>query len=204
MVSSDAPDNNLTPEQRRQCYRISYPLAERPRLILAGRTYPIIDLSEEGIRFQLGAGNFCVLADQATADLLDEGQDAVYLAGKLLLMGCRKIRFAPLDQALYTVIRQASAQRSGLLSVRLFDVLLDSPQFTADGIEISAMPLPVLDRLPPFAVRVSLRETENLELHGRIVRIQDHYIAIHLRDQIPFKTIVAEQLRLRRKYLGYS
>ena len=204
MVSSDAPDNNLTPEQRRQCYRISYPLAEQPRLILAGRTYSIIDLSEEGILFRLGAGNFCVLADQAAADILHEGHDAASLAGQVLLMGCRKIRFAPLDQVLYTVIRQASAQKSGLLSVRLFDVLLDSPQFTPDGIETSGVPLPVLDRLPPFAVLVSLRETENLELHGRIVRIQDRYIAIHLTDQIPFKTIVEEQLRLRRKYLGYS
>jgi hypothetical protein len=39
---------------RREYYRIAYPAAERPRLVLGTSIYEVHDCSETGIRFQLG------------------------------------------------------------------------------------------------------------------------------------------------------
>ncbi len=45
--------------QRRELYRIVYPLKARPRLMVAGESCPVVDLCERGIRFQyLGARGF--------------------------------------------------------------------------------------------------------------------------------------------------
>jgi hypothetical protein len=40
------------PQQRRQHYRVAYPPGLRPELRIAGRTFPVLDLSESGIRFE--------------------------------------------------------------------------------------------------------------------------------------------------------
>lgn len=38
--------------ERRDSYRVHYPIEERPRLVLAnGKTYPVQDLSERGLRY---------------------------------------------------------------------------------------------------------------------------------------------------------
>ena len=39
----------------REYYRIAYPAKARPRLEVAGFDFEVLDLSERGIRFQLGA-----------------------------------------------------------------------------------------------------------------------------------------------------
>ena len=39
--------------QKRKFFRIEYPRDEQPTLRLAGKKYPVLDVSEEGIRFEL-------------------------------------------------------------------------------------------------------------------------------------------------------
>jgi len=41
-------------EHPREYYRIPYPLSARPELFIAGQAYPVIDLSEGGLRYHLG------------------------------------------------------------------------------------------------------------------------------------------------------
>lgn len=38
-------------ENKREFYRVRYPVSERPVLRLEGRTYEVIDISEKGIKF---------------------------------------------------------------------------------------------------------------------------------------------------------
>ncbi len=40
-------------KERRQHFRLQYPLAERPMSLIRGEAYPILDLSEGGIRIQV-------------------------------------------------------------------------------------------------------------------------------------------------------
>jgi hypothetical protein len=48
-------------EQRREHFRVSYPLKCRPSLGLAGKDYAVIDVSERGVRFGgVHAGAFVV------------------------------------------------------------------------------------------------------------------------------------------------
>ncbi len=38
---------------RRQFFRLQYPVGERPSLVLSGVPHPVVDISERGIRFQV-------------------------------------------------------------------------------------------------------------------------------------------------------
>ena len=38
----------------RQHYRVAYPSSLRPRLVIQGHSFDVVDLSEAGIRFRLG------------------------------------------------------------------------------------------------------------------------------------------------------
>jgi hypothetical protein len=44
-------------ENARERYRIEYPLRERPRLEIGAESYPVIDCSESGLRFEVTRGH---------------------------------------------------------------------------------------------------------------------------------------------------
>jgi len=85
-------DNHPTDQQRRQHYRVVYPLGLQPELKIVGRTFPVIDLSEAGIRFENPEGV------KLPGDLL-QGTVTFHDGGTEKVMGrvCR-------EQGNYTVI----------------------------------------------------------------------------------------------------
>jgi hypothetical protein len=203
MTKDDPKDREHPTDQRRQHYRIPYPLMERPRLAIGGREHEIIDLSEKGVKFYLGKDDFCLLADPAVACIQREGKEAASLEGRILLLRNQTIQFVPKARALYTVIRQASAQSPGLFTAEIFRISLSALLFKPDRIECLKAANLLLEQMPPLDAQVFLYGQESYSVSGRIVRIEDHRSALYLSDEIPFKTIVAEQLRLRQKYLGF-
>ncbi|MFZ9888488.1 MAG: PilZ domain-containing protein [Myxococcota bacterium] len=50
----NTPAGASRPESR-QHYRVRYPPAERPNVEIGGKFYPVLDLSESGLRFVAGA-----------------------------------------------------------------------------------------------------------------------------------------------------
>lgn len=50
----NTPAGASRPESR-QHYRVRYPPAERPNIEIGGKLYPVLDLSESGLRFVGGA-----------------------------------------------------------------------------------------------------------------------------------------------------
>ena len=53
--------------KRRQYFRHQYPLAERPMLEIKGKTFPILDISERGLRINTAPG--MAFVDGATVDI---------------------------------------------------------------------------------------------------------------------------------------
>jgi len=50
-VTLDSFRGDKVAEQKRQFFRLEYPPLDRPKLLLMGRSYEVMDLSENGIRF---------------------------------------------------------------------------------------------------------------------------------------------------------
>ncbi len=44
---------NQVTESKRQFYRLTYPHSGRPELLVAGKTFPVVDISECGMRLQV-------------------------------------------------------------------------------------------------------------------------------------------------------
>jgi hypothetical protein len=70
--------------QRRGFYRIEYPPPERPKILIAGRTYRVIDLSEKGVRFLCDELFTPKEGEQVRAKITFRENDSVDVAGVVL------------------------------------------------------------------------------------------------------------------------
>ena len=56
-------------QQRREYFRINYPITERPSLITRDRTFEVIDVSEYGVRFKIPADSPFLVGEEIRADI---------------------------------------------------------------------------------------------------------------------------------------
>jgi hypothetical protein len=71
-------------KERRTRYRIRYPAKARPRLILDGRAFEVIDLCERGVRFLLDEGSTIRVGDLITGSIEFRDGSKTYVHGKVL------------------------------------------------------------------------------------------------------------------------
>ena len=94
----------------REFYRIPYPVAARPELVLEGRTYPVLDISEGGLRYDFGEEAPPALKTEVHGMLRFKQGNAEGVRGK--------------------VVRVVDTQAAIELSVSLpFKVILDEQRF---------------------------------------------------------------------------
>ena len=71
-------------ENRRQCFRVEYPLSYRPEILLNNGKYRVVDLSEGGIKF-FSRGNKLEVGAEVLSKLIFHDKRAIgNLKGKVL------------------------------------------------------------------------------------------------------------------------
>jgi hypothetical protein len=71
-------------QERRTRYRVQYPAKARPRLILHGRAFEVIDLCEQGVRFLLDEGSAVKVGDVITGSIEFGDGSRGHVHGKVL------------------------------------------------------------------------------------------------------------------------
>ena len=71
-------------DEKRQYYRLTYPLAERPRLALRGHFFLVIDLSEGGAMIARGRSGNPVVGEEVQGTLTFPDGEQEQVAGTVL------------------------------------------------------------------------------------------------------------------------
>lgn len=75
----------------REHYRIQYPTAARPTIVVGGRALDVIDLSERGVRFQAGDDIQVQVGDELSGRLRFRRGDPIDVKGTVLRIQGREI-----------------------------------------------------------------------------------------------------------------
>jgi hypothetical protein len=70
--------------QNRNFYRINYPPASRPALLLGGRPHEIVNLSEEGLMFDGAGGDRPRVGDPVSGVIVFADQERLEVSGTVL------------------------------------------------------------------------------------------------------------------------
>jgi hypothetical protein len=72
------------PDSRRALYRIVYPITERPMVRIGGADFPVIDLSEMGLRYELGRSGVPELGSKVRGALAMRRGGEVSVGGEVI------------------------------------------------------------------------------------------------------------------------
>jgi hypothetical protein len=75
----------------RQHYRIQYPVAARPHIIIEGRSFEVIDLSEGGVRFRTEDTPSFGMADNVSGRIRFQRTEVVEVKGAVVRLGSREV-----------------------------------------------------------------------------------------------------------------
>jgi hypothetical protein len=81
----------VTFPSEREHYRIQYPAAARPRIVIDGRAYEVIDISERGVRFRVGDDTKMDVGDEILGQVRFKRSDPVIVTGSVLRIAGREV-----------------------------------------------------------------------------------------------------------------
>ncbi len=74
----------MTFPSEREHYRIQYPTGARPRIVIDGHAYEVIDISERGVRFRAGDDTTMDVGDEILGQVRFKRTDPVIVTGSVL------------------------------------------------------------------------------------------------------------------------
>lgn len=81
----------MSQPSERQQFRIQYPAAARPEIVIDGRVYDVLDISEHGVRFRGGDEIAVAVGDALTGTIRFRRTQAVDVKGTVLRIAGREI-----------------------------------------------------------------------------------------------------------------
>ena len=78
-------------ESARDHYRVTYPVRERPVLVLQDCEWPVCDLSETGIRYEVASGELPEIGDEIYGEVRFRRGDRGLIAGEVLRIDGRRV-----------------------------------------------------------------------------------------------------------------
>ncbi len=78
-------------DSARDFYRVTYPMRERPVLVLQDAEWPIYDLSETGIRYEVATGDLPEVGEEIYGEVRFQRGDRTLIAGEVLRIEGRRI-----------------------------------------------------------------------------------------------------------------
>ncbi|MBL8258970.1 MAG: PilZ domain-containing protein [Candidatus Competibacteraceae bacterium] len=75
---------------------------------------------------------------------------------------------------------------------------------SARGVRYLAPELPALNPGDPVAGMLRFRRGSPIKIEGNVVRVQGDHVALHLKKEIPFSLLIAEQRYLHARYPMWS
>jgi hypothetical protein len=81
----------VTFPSEREHYRIQYPTAARPRIVIDGHAYEVIDISERGVRFRLSDDAKMDVGDEILGQVRFKRTDPVIVTGSVLRIVGREV-----------------------------------------------------------------------------------------------------------------
>jgi hypothetical protein len=187
--------------QRREHYRINYPLVDRPSIEINNKVYEVIDLAEEGIKFYCPAKEVLPLSDHILFHLSDDSQEDLSAEGAYALSSEKQLIFTPNNKSIIEHIKaKESLLKDNLIKIRISGLQLPISSFTEKQLFCQLTSDLELAALPNLMFKLIFHDKEPIMSEGKILRIQKHKIVLKINIPIPSQKIVSEQVFLARKY----
>ena len=81
----------MSSPSEREHYRIQYPTAARPRIVIEGGSYEVIDISEHGVRFRIDEDARLGVGDPLLGQVRFKRTDPVTVTGTVLRIVGREV-----------------------------------------------------------------------------------------------------------------
>lgn len=81
----------MSSPSEREHHRIQYPTAARPHIVIQGRSFEVIDISERGVRFRSEEGPSFSTGDEVAGTIRFRRTDAVEVMGSVVRVGSREV-----------------------------------------------------------------------------------------------------------------
>lgn len=78
-------------EQKRDYFRLEYPFEYRPILLLGDQQYPVVNVSECGVKFITEGTSAFAIGDQLDGDIVFHDQDRYACRGEVIRLGQRSV-----------------------------------------------------------------------------------------------------------------
>ncbi len=78
-------------DSSRDFYRVTYPMRERPVLVLQDDEWPIYDLSETGLRYEVATGDLPEVGEEIYGEVRFQRGDRTLIAGEVMRIEGRRI-----------------------------------------------------------------------------------------------------------------
>lgn len=200
-MSADVKKSEQEGIQRREHYRIKYPITEQPTFVVNKVHFEIIDVSENGIRIRLARGKKILISHNINVTVMLKNKIVTELYGSLSLMASHNYAFTPDPdpnlEKIKTYIRNRNEYPFDLI---IMGIKISKADLSKDAIMINDYRKEILKKLPEVSGMANFLDSEQEKISGKILRFQQTEMAIKLSTGVPYGKIIKEQLYLKRKY----
>lgn len=185
--------------ERRDFFRIQYPLTGRPFVCVGNHEFPVIDISEKGLKFALEHEKELVFGDSIKVRLIQDNQEIARMEGRLAVTAEGRVRFCPGDSDLGQFNHEVQSWFKLESHEELFPVSLADTCIRLMEAEAS-----FLAHLPTIEATVRFDDGEEILVSGQVLRVRHKEAVLFLSFGVPFSKIVSEQRNLIKKYARYE
>ncbi len=182
-------------QQKRQHYRIQYPLSVCPKLKLGDCFYDILDLSEKGIRVNIGA-QALKIPREITAKLIIHGRKDQIIKGRVHVDGNLNISFI---MGANSILLELPAST---VKVDIFNKVVVA-RYENNQLTFNEPWHQLFKHLPEFPVEVHFHDGTKVLQVGKTYRLDEQIVVISFNTGIPFSQIVKEQLYIAKNFAGW-
>ena len=189
--------------EKRDFYRIKYPEAEQPTLHIGKSSFQIIDLSEQGIRFQITENTPFQINKTVKVSIQIKKGEKLTLRGYLQFDTSTNVLFLVSTeyQQLYNKAHEQNDLCDSIIEIN--EVIFDIISTANDKISIKDQKHYLLKSIQNISAQIKFADDDTIDIKGQFIRSDGIESIMLLSLSIPFQKVFAEQLKLKNKYAGY-
>ncbi|OGI06977.1 MAG: hypothetical protein A2Y40_06790 [Candidatus Margulisbacteria bacterium GWF2_35_9] len=189
--------------QKRDFFRIKYPVEEQPTLLIGKTEYIILDLSEKGIKFKLNPNQSILSEVEIKGKLYFDNEKTLVLRGILSFNSSSTIIFTINDDHILKSLTEQTTRNNLPHKLEFGDLSFNDIKISNNTIEIQDRTQSLFKSMPAINAKVVFSDNNFIEVAGTFLRIVDNQSVLLLSLSIPYQKILSEQLKLINKYAGY-
>ena len=185
--------------QKREHFRIEYPSEDCPIVSVKSESFKVLDLSEKGIRFEIGSKGI-PLTETFSAKLVLNESTIINISGHLTIFANYKVRFIFVWDKPCAVDMDEADMPKVIIHGETYHVT----NLNSSHLHFHDLDNKIIKDLPPVEAFVCFHDGVKFECSGNVLRMQDDESIFLLTTTLPYKRIIKEQRYLSSTYAKFG